>query len=125
MPVGALRPDAKTETVNPWGTIMSFPWSGEKIAVSTGHSGLADGRRLCCDRRHQQRRNPERGGQNEWTFQLHNVIPPFSLVLGTGTYLFELHRRFGLPADREWAGAIDVLRTAVRKGAAFLPRLVI
>ena len=40
MPVGALSPDAKTETVNPVGTVMSFPWSGAKIAVSTGHRGF-------------------------------------------------------------------------------------
>jgi hypothetical protein len=39
-----------------------------------------------------------------------------------GLYLYELRLRFRLPADHEWAGAIGVLRTAVWKGAAFLPQ---
>jgi hypothetical protein len=40
-------------------------------------------------------------------------------------YLFELRRRFGLPAGHEWNGSIGALRTAVRKEAAFLPQRVI
>jgi hypothetical protein len=36
-----FKPDAKTETVKPGGTLMSFPLPGAKFTVSAGHIGLA------------------------------------------------------------------------------------
>src|SRR5262244_2082954 len=41
MPVGMFKPEAKTDTVNPAGTVMSAPLPGAKRAVSAGQSGLA------------------------------------------------------------------------------------
>src|SRR5215471_7563811 len=40
MPVGMFKPEAKTDTVNPAGTVMSSPLPGAKMAVSAGQSGL-------------------------------------------------------------------------------------
>src|SRR4029077_10222909 len=41
MPVGAFRPDAKTETVKPGGSLISPPFPGSKKAVSDLQSGFA------------------------------------------------------------------------------------
>src|SRR5499425_3593088 len=41
IPVGKFRPEAKTETLNPAGRIMSLPVPGLKSAVLFGQIGLA------------------------------------------------------------------------------------
>src|SRR5262249_3396093 len=41
MPVGKFSPDAKTETLKPFGTTMSWPWPGSNLTVSVGHNGFA------------------------------------------------------------------------------------
>src|SRR5258707_15299924 len=41
MPVGAFRPEAKTETVKPGGSLISPPLPGANRAVSLGQSGFA------------------------------------------------------------------------------------
>jgi len=40
-PVGMFRPEAKTDTLNPAGTTISWPWSGLNKTVSFGQSGFA------------------------------------------------------------------------------------
>src|SRR6266851_5652877 len=40
IPVGIFRPEAKTDTLNPAGTIMSWPWSGLNNTFSPEQSGF-------------------------------------------------------------------------------------